>query len=245
MTIEQRFVADLLDVRSDGDATFITGYAAVFNRLSKNLGGFVERIAPGAFKRVLNSGSEVQAWFNHDPNTLLGSTASGTLDLREDDTGLRYEFRIDRTDSDHERVLSKVRRGDLKGSSFGFRVASDEWGTTEEDFPQRTVIEVAELRDVGPVSVPAYPDTAVALRSLAVLVDRPVDALVEAAARNELRDFLIRTVSDDPTDDSEGLGDTLPDLSAARVRQLWIADHEDFGRNPLLETLTTIKGEHR
>ena len=73
---------------SDDGAGTISGYAAVFDKLSVNLGGFREQIAPGAFDGRLND--DVRALFNHDPNRILGRTASGTLTLKIDEVGLRY-----------------------------------------------------------------------------------------------------------------------------------------------------------
>lgn len=202
---ERRDYDNAPELRMDGDATRISGYAAVFNSDSHDLGGFVEQIRPGAFKRVLNRGDNVLGLFNHDMNNLLATRRAGTLRLAEDDTGLRYEFDLDPTDPDHQRVIAKVKRGDLAGSSFAFRSNSgtDDWETTESDYPRRIVNEVSALRDVGPVSTPAYGSTedtgkALALRSLADLTNKPVEDLVNAA---DLRDFLLRQ---DPQDaDSE------------------------------------------
>jgi uncharacterized protein len=192
---EERDHIGTVEVRDLDGVTRISGYAALFDTYSQDLGGFVERIAPGAFKRVLNRGDDVQAWFNHNPDNLLASRQSGSLRLEEDERGLRYEFDLDQSDPDHQRVLSKIRRGDLRGSSFGFRVDEDEWTATEQDYPLRTIKSVSALRDVGPVSQPAYPATGtigqLALRSLAATLGRDLDELVEASKQNALRDFIL------------------------------------------------------
>lgn len=220
MQFERRDFDIAPELRIDDDSTRITGYAAVFNRLSHDLGGFVERIAPGAFKRVLNRGDDVLALFNHSMDNLLGTRAAGTLRLSEDDRGLRYEFDLDRNDPDHQRVIAKVNRGDLRGSSFGFRVAEDDWGTTDQDYPLRTIIDIASLRDVGPVSAPAYPDTAtvgkLALRSLADLTGKPIEELVDAG--DGLRDFLLALGQEETAqeDDNVGSGETDPALTSTR-----------------------------
>lgn len=201
---ERRDYTGTVELREDGEATKLVGYAAVFNRLSEDLGGFVERIAPGAFKEVLGQGHNILGLFNHSMDNLLASRTSGTLRLEEDEFGLRYEIDLDASDPDHQRVMSKVRRKDLSGSSFAFRSTHDEWATTEADYPMRTVTHVTHLRDVGPVTVPAYPDTAarpLALRSLAELTDRPVEELAEAT---DLRDFLLRTAEEAEADGAFG-----------------------------------------
>jgi HK97 family phage prohead protease len=147
---------------SEGDEpTVITGYAAVFNELSENLGGFYERIEQGAFAGTLES-ADVRALWNHDPNYPLGRTRAGTLELSEDETGLAFKIRPPDT-SYAKDLLVSMRRGDVDQMSFGFRTIRDRW---EQIGGQviRTLLEV-ELFDVSPVTFPAYPQTSAAVRS--------------------------------------------------------------------------------
>jgi len=63
-------------------------------------------------------------------------------------------------------VLAPIERGDVKEMSFGFTVKSEEWKEDKEkQTVTRTLLEVDKLFDVSPVTFPAYPDTAVAVRS--------------------------------------------------------------------------------
>ena len=63
----------------------LAGYAAVFDSPSEDLGGFVETISPGAFKRSLEAikagDLSVQALWSHDWSKPLGSTRGGKLKL--------------------------------------------------------------------------------------------------------------------------------------------------------------------
>ena len=146
---------------SEGDKPTITGYAAVFNELSENLGGFYERIQPGAFAQTLPS-ADVRALWNHDPNFPLGRTKAGTLQLSEDETGLAFE--IDPPDTSYARdLMVSMRRGDVDQMSFGFITVRDKWEQIGEQVI-RTLLEV-ELFDVSPVTYPAYPTTSAAVRS--------------------------------------------------------------------------------
>ena len=153
-----------VEKREDGKVK-IAGYAAKFGKMSEDLGGFREKIAPGAFKRSLKR-SDPRALFNHDRNFVLGRKSAGTLKLTEDDTGLFIE--IDPPDTQVARdLMVSIRRGDINQQSFGFTVAKDSWeGLDEGKTPTRTLEEVGQLFDVSPVTFPAYPDTQVALRSL-------------------------------------------------------------------------------
>jgi HK97 family phage prohead protease len=144
------------------------GYAAVFNALSEDLGGFREVIRPGAFAASL-AGADVRALINHDKNLVLGRTKSGTLLLQEDSRGLRYE--IDLPDTQYARDLAVIlERRDISGSSFRFYMHDDpQRGQTWRSEPGGVVREITEFRaidDVSVVTYPAYPQTESALRDL-------------------------------------------------------------------------------
>lgn len=216
MTIERRVYTTEFEVRAQPDGGHIVeGYAAKFNRLSQNLGGFVEQIAHGAFTKTAKE-ADVRALFNHDPNVVLGRTRSGTLRLSEDDTGLHYEIDMPNTSAARDLVES-MRRGDISQSSFGFNTVDDEWGFTEQDFPLRTLREV-KLFDVSPVTYPAYLDTESsvvrsAVRRLAEVRAVDVDEVVAAAAGGDLRALILGEPAD-----AEGPGAPTP-FSVALLRR--------------------------
>ncbi len=54
MSIERRTATEGVELREEGDTLTAVGYAAMFNRLSQNLGGFVERVAPATLRSTLN-----------------------------------------------------------------------------------------------------------------------------------------------------------------------------------------------
>ena len=166
--------------RTDEELPKIEGYAAVFNKDSEDM-GFIERIAPGAFKKALKT-SDVRALFNHDSNIVLGRTSAGTLELKEDKTGLMMSVTPPDTQLVRDMVLTPIERGDITQQSFGFTVKSDEWKEIDGKTPIRTITEIGELFDVSPVTFPAYPDTAVALRSLDKQKDTLSSAKQEALA---------------------------------------------------------------
>ena len=149
----------------DGAPTELTGYAAVFNKDSVDM-GWIEQVRPGAFTNALKE-SDVRALFNHDSNQILGRTKSNTLTLAEDDRGLRFVVTLPNTQNARD-IAESIDRGDVDGCSFAFTTKSHEWDLATEDGQRdrRYITEVAELFDVGPVVYPAYPDTTVAARSL-------------------------------------------------------------------------------
>jgi len=180
--IERRVLsADDIELRvTDGDAPKITGYAAKFGKWSQDLGGFTEKIREGAFDEAIGN-SDVRALKNHDPNLLLGRTASETLRLSTNSVGLRFEIDVPDTTTGADTV-TEIRRGDLSGCSFTFTTAEDDWKYLDDGSVQRTIIKIGELFDVGPVTYPAYPDTTVAARSLDAFRQR-----LEADTEDDLR----------------------------------------------------------
>jgi HK97 family phage prohead protease len=175
---------------SNGNSRSIGGYAAVFNRQSENLGGFVERVAPSFFNDSRADGwPGVIARYNHDDAFLLGATRNGTLQLSIDGIGLNYVVSLPESRDD---ILELVSRGDIGSSSFAFQVTQDDWGLTERNLPLRSLVS-GRLMDVAPVSRPAYRDTSVGLRSLAAHKDVPVEDVIALSAQHELRKLFIRT----------------------------------------------------
>lgn len=136
----------------------LTGYAAVFNAETR-IGGFSERIAPGAFRDSLASGRDVLALLDHKPDTLLGRTKSGTLTLREDDKGLAFELPLPDTQAGRD-LIALAERGDLGGMSFGFRAIDEAWNGDTRELRQVELYEVSVVQ-----SWPAYQQTEISLRS--------------------------------------------------------------------------------
>lgn len=216
MTIEMRHTACVVELRKGDDGHVrMGGYALKFNRLSQNLGGFVERVAPGAVTKTLRDGGDVLARYQHLDEYLLGRTLSGTLRLSADESGLDYE--VDLPDTQYARDLAALAaRGDVQHSSFAFRTIADEWGFTDKGFPLRTLLEI-QLVDVAPVVNPAYLDTTSGLRTLAEA--RHLDEAAVVAAAREERLAEIIAPSQEPTDKRNGgPGETHP-LVALRLRQ--------------------------
>lgn len=157
---------DLVELRAQTETDKrATGYAAVFNSDSHDLGGFIERIAPGAFTRSLQEASQglvnIHALWSHDSSQPLGSTRSGKLVLREDERGLTFDLDVSR--------FNAAQRGALEDQdlqmSFGFRVREQIWKDNDDGTVTRTLIDL-DLVEVSFVVNPAYPATDAALRSL-------------------------------------------------------------------------------
>ncbi|MBP2370231.1 HK97 family phage prohead protease [Pseudonocardia parietis] len=189
--VERRYTPVPVEARkADDGRRRIGGYAAVFNRESRNLGGFIERVDPIAFNKSRGDDwPDVIARYNHDDNMLLGTTAAGTLRLSVDAYGLSYEVEPPQSRTD---ILELIERGDVRKSSFAFRTLEDDWTLTEQGFPLRTLVG-AQLVDVAPVNVPAYPDTTSGLRSLAERVQAPLEEVRCLAEANDLRKLFVRT----------------------------------------------------
>lgn len=154
--IETRVFVNDFEVRETSDGMTLTGYAARFNENSEDM-GFIERIAPGAFKRSLRARSDIKLLWNHDSSSVLGSTRSGTLRLSEDEYGLRVEADLPDTQAGRDaKVL--IQRGDVTGFSFGFTVPpnGDSWNA---DGTERTLKSVRLLEVSAGVAFPAYPTT--------------------------------------------------------------------------------------
>jgi len=190
--LETRFIeVDAFEVREESDGMHLEGYAALFNSRSENLGGFTETIAPGAFRASLKSRNDIKLLWNHDTGAVLGSTRAGTLQLTEDDMGLRVSATLPNTSYGRD-AAELVRRGDVTGFSFGFSMPTrggDEWS---QDGTER-VLKSVRLFEVSLVTFPAYKQTegtatVRGLDKVAKRADVDADALADALLKVEQGD---------------------------------------------------------
>lgn len=140
----------------------IVGKPTIYNSLSDDLGGFRERFLPHSFQRTLNE-RNVKSFWNHNSDYVLGSCAAGTMTLRDTDSGLDYEATPPNTQWWADRKIS-LDRGDVNQMSIMFRAREDRWILDDDGVIIREIID-ADLYEVSPVALPAYPQTSVSLRT--------------------------------------------------------------------------------
>lgn len=154
---------------------YLQGYICRFNTESNPLydvhvcktGPFVEVVKPGAFTRTLRENLDIPALVNHQMSAVLGRTSSGTLNLYEDSEGLAFRVELPDTTLGHD-TREQVRRGDIRGCSFGMYVMVDELLVRQEAPVLRTVFDV-DLFEVSPAcTIPAYTSSEVELRELQI-----------------------------------------------------------------------------
>jgi HK97 family phage prohead protease len=158
--------------KGDSGQTF-EGYAAKYNSRTwigygpDDPWGFWEQVSEGAFDVALRT-ADVVCLYNHDLNYMLGRTASGTLRLSSDATGLLTVN--DLPDTTVGRDLGVlVARGDVAGMSFSFIPTEENWTVQKDGTDLRTIISVDEnLYDVAPCVLPAYGDTTANVRAVSL-----------------------------------------------------------------------------
>jgi uncharacterized protein len=164
-TEQRELMTNKIEIREDDDGNrTISGYAVKWEKKSQVLGlyyKFREQFKSGAFLNSLNNDDQRFLW-SHDTGKVLGRTKNNTLRLKEDDVGLRFELDLPNTTLGND-TYESIKRGDVDGVSFGFKVEDDEIEEPEDDLPLRTV-KKAKLLEVSAVAFPAYPDSEVSAR---------------------------------------------------------------------------------
>lgn len=155
MNIEKRAATE---TRAEGRK--LVGYAAVFDQETR-IGDFSEVIRKGSFQASLADGHDVLGLVDHDAGKVLARTKSGTLRLREDERGLKFEIDLPETNLGRD-ILALATRGDIGGASFAFTVpdGGESWSGDKRELRSLTVHEVSVVQ-----SFPAYSGTSVQARA--------------------------------------------------------------------------------
>lgn len=149
----------------DNGQRTLSGYAVKWEMKSHAMGffkRFKEQFTKGSFTESLTNDDQLALW-SHDTTKVLGRTKNGTLRLFEDDIGLRFELDLPNSTLGND-AYETIKRGDVDGVSFGFRMIKQEWDENDTENVIRTISK-AKLVEVSPVAFPAYPDSQISARS--------------------------------------------------------------------------------
>jgi HK97 family phage prohead protease len=150
-------IAQFANSGAEGGGRILRGHAAVYDRLSLDLGGYRVKIAPGAFTKVLDQSPDVHLVWDHDTSKTLARTRNNTLELRDDPMGLHVWGRLAPT-SYAEDLAVLMERGDVDQMSFACDIGVDTWTESGEEIT-RTIEEVEALYDVTVCAQGAFPQT--------------------------------------------------------------------------------------
>ena len=203
-TFEQRALAEPVEFRAEGTKIVASGVAMRYRSLSKPIGGhFREQFLPGAFTKTLKE-QDVRSHNEHG-GPYLARMANGTLRTFDSSTELAYEIDLPDTSAGRD-AAALLERGDIRGSSVGFRaiVPSVKWTVGDDGMALRTVGE-AHLALIDLTVSPAYESTsaAVAMRSLAEELHTTVDDLLTLDVRT-LAEKIASPEGEDERSDDEG-----------------------------------------
>jgi len=183
-----------IEIREDdnGNRT-LTGYAVKWEKKSQVLGffrKFREQFKRGSFADSLGKDDQRFLW-SHDVSKVLGRKKNNTLRLSEDDIGLRVELDLPKTTLGDD-TYESIKRGDIDGMSFGFRMEDHEIEEPDDDLPLRTV-KKAKLLEVSAVAFPAYPDSEVSARGYDPIKEH-VEGLEEYREQEKARIYVLNNL---------------------------------------------------
>lgn len=174
-----------LETRSEeNNPMIVSGYIAKWNTPTK-IREFTEQIKQGAFTKSLEN-RDIVALYNHDKSKVLGRLSNGTLQLREDDVGLYADIYLDENQSSHRDLYSSIKRGDIKGCSFGFIKQNSR---IRMENRMSNLVDV-DLREVTITAFPQYTDTVISARS--EMYEEMYDEVQKDFMKKELEDAILR-----------------------------------------------------
>lgn len=156
------YVTSEFQTREEEGKLIISGYPIVFNQRTELWKGFYEEIAPEAVK----SFKGVKVLWNHNRDLVMASVDNGTARCKVDEHGVYTEFEVNPHDSDAVNGYQRVKRGDVKGWSFGFAINKHEERMQDDGTYLDRVTDI-DLFEVSPCVFPAYPQTEINARKRA------------------------------------------------------------------------------
>lgn len=164
----ERYYNSKLETRSISepekeDKKYIEGYFIKFDEITELLPSVYESITRESVEYSLSQFKEVKALYNHNMDIVLGRTSNNTLELRVDDTGLYGIIEVNMDDPQAVGTYYRIKRGDIDGCSFGFRIIEED--TKEDEQSLHYNIRKMELLEISPCVFPQYSGTSIKTRA--------------------------------------------------------------------------------
>lgn len=167
--VTRQFTATFRAAENEEEGSVIEGTPIVFNQDTKMqdwAGEYNERIDEHALDNA--DLKDIRLFVNHDTNKIaLARTKNGrgTMSFNINNEGLHIKATLDTENNQEARSLySAIKRGDMDGMSFMFRIKSQEWLDLDTECPTRVIKEISIVHEVSVVNFPAYPQTSIDAR---------------------------------------------------------------------------------
>ncbi|PEY30464.1 HK97 family phage prohead protease [Bacillus cereus] len=148
-----------------GDSSLIlSGRPIVYNQpttIKAPFGEYIEIIKRGALDKA--DLSDIRLLYNHDMNKIPLARTPKTMSFELDSAGLTMRAELPETE-EGKSVYTAVRRQDLSGMSFAFKVPE---GGSQFDAKTntRTISKIEKVYEFSVVPFPAYPQTSIEART--------------------------------------------------------------------------------
>jgi len=176
---ELRMIPTSISTTDDGKM-YCEGLVNKTDSWSNELGvsrKFVEKVNKGVFTRALQSAPRIDFLAEHDTKRVLATTENGSLELFEDEEGLKMRAEICPTSYGRD-AYALMHSGIVRHMSFGMKVLKDSWTRRTASLYERVIEELA-LAEVSVVRNPAYSQSAISARNIEILEDVEIPSDVE------------------------------------------------------------------
>lgn len=178
-TDNEKRLIEMRAVDNYDNKMIIEGYAIIYDQPATHEYGnqkFTEVIKRGALENT--DMKDVPLRYNHnDTWCIMASTKNNSLQLIEDNVGLKIRAELIGTQSNRD-IYKSIKEGLISKMSFAFTVSEegDNWFYMESE-SVREVTNINKLYDVSVVDTPFYDTTSVYARSFELLEDNLKESL--------------------------------------------------------------------
>lgn len=177
-----------------GDSSLIlSGRPIVYDQpttIKAPFGEYIEIIRRGALDGA--DLSDIRLLYNHDMNRIPLARTPKTMAFKVDPAGLTMRAELPQTE-EGKSVYTAVKRGDLSGMSFAFKVPE---GGSQFDAKTntRTITKIEKVYEFSITPFPAYPQTSVEARAEIENTWAELRSQERQTARIKLNKILLRSV---------------------------------------------------